>query len=195
MFTGIITHLGTILTKTATGLEIGTPRGFLARVGKGESVAVDGVCLTVVRRRKNSFTVAVIPETFRRTQLGSRQEGGSVNLERPMTAQSSLSGHIVQGHVDGTARLQSVTRRGNSRVLAFTLAPALAREVVTKGSIAVNGVSLTVMAATLNGFTVGIIPHTWTHTTLGTLRAGDRVNVETDLLAKYVAKFIRKSRP
>jgi riboflavin synthase len=194
MFTGIITHTGSILKKTATGLEIGTPRGFLARVGKGESVAVDGVCLTVVRRRKNSFTVAVIPETFRRTQLGSLQEGSRVNLERPMTAQSFLSGHIVQGHVDGTARLRAVTRRGNSRVLAFTLPSVLAREVVTKGSITVNGVSLTVISVTKRELTVGIIPHTWTHTTLGNLQIGDRVNIETDILAKYVAKLFRRTR-
>jgi len=194
MFTGIITHTGLILKKTATGLEIRTPRGFLTRVGKGESVAVDGVCLTVVRRRKNSFSVAVIPETFRRTQLGDREIGDRVNLERPMTAESFLSGHIVQGHVDGTARLKTVTRRGNSRVLAFALPPALGREVVAKGSITINGVSLTVISVTKQELTVGIIPHTWAHTTLGNLQIGDRVNIETDILAKYVAKLFRRAR-
>lgn len=193
MFTGIITHLGTVRQKTARGLEIATPPAFLTRIQKGASIAVDGTCLTVIRRRKNSFSVAVIPETFRRTQLGSLQVGSRVNLERPMTAQSFLSGHLVQGHIDGTARLHAVTRRGNSRVLAFTLAPALAGEVVAKGSIAVNGISLTVMAATGKGFTVGIIPHTWEHTTLRTLQVGDRVNIETDILAKYVAKLSQKA--
>ncbi len=191
MFTGIITHLGTILRKTATGLEISAPRGFLARVTRGASIAVDGTCLTVERRRANSFTVAVIPETFRRTQLGSLRAGSRVNLERPMTAQSFLSGHLVQGHVDGTARLRQLTRTGNSRVLAFAVAPGLARYVVEKGSIAVSGISLTVMAAARREFTVGIIPHTWAHTTLHTLEVGDRVNIETDILAKYVAKLCR----
>jgi riboflavin synthase len=195
MFTGIITHLGTIREKTATGLVIDTPRGFLAGIKQGASIAVDGVCLTVTQRGRKSFRVAVIPETFRRTQLGFLPVGGRVNLERPLTAQAFLSGHVVQGHVDGLARLRSITRRGNSRVLAFALAPALARQIVTKGSIAVNGISLTVMAATRRGFTVGIIPHTWKHTTLQDLQAGDRVNIETDILAKYVAKLFRKSRP
>lgn len=192
MFTGIITHLGTVLRRSATGLEIRTPRAFLRGVKKGESIAVDGVCLTVVRRRQNSFAVAVIPETFRRTQLHYLQPGSLVNLERPITAHSFLSGHIVQGHVDGTARLQSVTRRGNSRVLAFSMSPALAREVVAKGSIAVNGVSLTVISVTERELTVGIIPHTWANTTLGNRQIGDRVNIETDILAKYVAKLCRK---
>lgn len=192
MFTGIITHLGTVLRRTTTGLEIRTPRAFLRGVKKGESIAVDGVCLTVVRRRQNSFAVAVIPETFRRTQLHYLQPGSLVNLERPITAHSFLSGHIVQGHVDGTARLQSVTRRGNSRVLAFSMSPALAREVVAKGSIAVNGVSLTVISVTERELTVGIIPHTWANTTLGNRQIGDRVNIETDILAKYVAKLCRK---
>jgi len=195
MFTGIITHMGTVLKTTVTGLEIKTLREFLVRVQKGASIAVDGTCLTVVRRRQNSFTVAVIPETFRRTQLRFLQPGGFVNLERPMTAQSFLSGHLVQGHVDGTARLQTVIRRGNSRVLAFTLPPSLARQIVEKGSIAVNGISLTVMSVTRRGFTVGIIPHTWEHTTLRSLKVGDRVNIETDILAKYVAKLCRKTFP
>ncbi|RFC43248.1 MAG: riboflavin synthase [Verrucomicrobia bacterium] len=193
MFTGIITHLGTVLRPTSTGLEIGTPREFLVRVTKGESIAVNGTCLTVVRRRPTAFTVAVIPETFRRTQLGSLRAGSRVNLERPMTAQSFLSGHLVQGHVDGTARLRRITRQGNSRVLAFVLPAPLARYIVEKGSIAVNGVSLTVMTATRSGFTVGIIPHTWEHTTLQALQVGDRVNIETDLVAKYVAKLFRKT--
>ncbi len=192
MFTGIITHLGTILRKTSTGLEISAPRGFLARVTRGASIAVDGTCLTVERRRAHSFTVAVIPETFRRTQLGSVLAGSRVNLERPMTAQSFLSGHLVQGHVDGTARLRQVTRTGNSWVLTFALAPGLARYVVGKGSIAVSGISLTVMSVTRREFTVGIIPHTWEHTTLHTLQVGDRVNIETDIYAKYVAKLCRK---
>jgi riboflavin synthase len=193
MFTGIITHVGTILQKTATGFEIAAPRAFLAPVQEGASIAVDGTCLTVVRRRKDSFAVAVIPETFRRTQLRLLQPGGLVNLERPITAQSFLSGHLVQGHVDGTARLKTITRRGNSRVLAFTLPGSLARYVVEKGSIAINGISLTVMSVTRTGFTVGIIPHTWEHTTLRALKVGDRVNIETDILAKYVAKLCKKS--
>ncbi len=192
MFTGIISHVGTVVRRTATGLEVATPRAFLARVKTGESIAVDGVCLTVTRRRQASFTAAVIPETFRRTQLRFLQRGSLANLERPLTAQSFLSGHLVQGHVDDTARLRSVTRRGNSRVLAFTVSSALTREMVRKGSIAVNGISLTLMSVTSRGFTVGIIPHTWEHTGLRTLKVGDLVNIETDILAKYVVKLCRR---
>ena len=193
MFTGIITHLGTIQKKTSARLEIKTARDFFAGVRKGTSVAVDGVCLTVVRREKNSFEAAVMPESFRRTQLGSLKTESLVNLERPMTAQSFLSGHLVQGHVDGTARLESLTREGNSRVLTFAASRSLSRHIVEKGSIAINGISLTVMSVTRDRFEVGIIPHTWKHTTLHALNVGDLVNIETDIVAKYVAKFCGKS--
>ncbi len=193
MFTGIITHVGTVFSKTETGLVLKADKDLLKRLEKGTSVAVDGICLTVVApRRKNSFEVEVMPETAKKTNLHYLRPGDLVNLELPATANSLLSGHIVQGHIDGTAKLRSILREGNSRILKFFIPSFLSRYIVEKGSVAVNGISLTVMEAKKNYFTVGIIPHTWANTMLHTIKAGDVVNVEVDILAKYVEKLLKK---
>lgn len=193
MFTGIITHLGRVLNKTKTSLIIKTNNDFLGRLEKGTSVAIDGICLTVVTSNKNSFEVNVMPETASRTNIQYLPSGNLVNLELPITANSFLSGHIVQGHIDGTGRLQGITKKNNSHILKFSITNSLSKYVVEKGSIAVNGISLTVIEADKNYFTVGIIPHTWKKTMLYTIRVGDAVNLEVDILAKYVEKLLNKN--
>jgi len=192
MFTGIITNLGTVYQKTATGLIIKTGKDFLVKLKKGDSVAVDGICLTVVACGKHSFETDVMPETVSKTNIQYLKQGDLVNLEMPATANSFLSGHLVQGHVDGVGRLQSIVKENNSYILKFSLPPALSKYVVEKGSVAVNGISLTVIKITKNYFTVGIIPHTWEETMLRTIKVGDVVNLETDIIAKYLEKLLKK---
>lgn len=192
MFTGIITDLGRVLNKTKTSLIIKTDKNFLAQIEKGRSVAIDGICLTVVIYNKNFFEVNIMPETANRTNIQYLERGCLVNLELPATANSFLSGHIVQGHIDGTGRLQGITKKNNSHILKFSISNSLSKYVVEKGSIAVNGISLTVIEAARNYFTVGIIPHTWTKTMLHTIKVGDFVNVEVDILAKYVEKLLKE---
>ena len=192
MFTGIITNLGTVFNKTKTSLIVKTDKDFLTRLEKGTSVAIDGICLTVVTYNKNSFEVNVMSETANRTNIQYLQSGNLVNLELPPTANSFLSGHIVQGHIDGTGRLQGLTKKTNGRILKFSIPNSLSKYIVKKGSIAVNGISLTVIEVAKSYFTVGIIPHTWKKTMLHTIKVGDVVNVEIDILAKYVEKLLKK---
>ena len=192
MFTGIITNLGTVFSKTKTSLMIKTDKDFLTRLEKGASVAIDGICLTVVNYNKNSFEVNVMPETVNRTNIQYLQSENLVNLELPTTANSFLSGHIVQGHIDGTGRLQGIIKKNNSHILKFSIPNSLSKYIVEKGSIAVNGTSLTVIEVAKSYFTVGIISHTWAKTMLHTIKVGDFVNVEVDILAKYVYKFLKK---
>lgn len=190
MFTGIITHTGKITDKTGTGLTVKTGKNLIANLTKGASVAVDGICLTVTDIDQTTFGVDVMPETVERTNLQYLKPGDLVNLELPATASSLLSGHIVQGHIDGIAQLQTSICQGNSKVLKFSIPKELAKYIVEKGSIAVNGISLTVIESAGNYFAVGIIPHTWEKTMLNTIKTGDYVNIEVDILAKYVEKLI-----
>ena len=192
MFTGIITHTGKIIGKTGTGLTIEAGKDLVANLVKGASVAVDGICLTDIDNAQTTFSVDVMPETVERTNLKYLKSGDLVNLELPATASSLMSGHIVQGHIDGTARLETSVCAGNSRVLKFSFSESLSKYVVEKGSIALNGISLTVIEAARNYFTVGIIPHTWEKTMLHALAVGDRVNIEVDVLAKYIEKLLNK---
>jgi len=158
----------------------------------GESVAVNGCCLTVVAGEGERFEVQAGPETLIRTNLGDRRAGDSVNLERPLRASDRLGGHFVQGHIDTTAVLFERRQEGEWEFLAFTLDPSWTHLLVSKGSIAVDGVSLTLVDVWANGFSVMLIPHTLAVTTLGLLKTGDRVNIETDILAKHVAKLLGK---
>ena len=192
MFTGIINNLGAVVNKTKTSLIIKTDKDFLTGLEKGASVAIDGICLTVVTYNKNSFKVNVMPETINRTNIQYLQSGNLVNLELPTTANSFLSGHIVQGHIDGTGRLQNITKKNNSHLLKFSVPNSLSRYIVEKGSITVNGISLTVIEVAKNYFTVGIIPHTWAKTKFLTIKVGDFINVEVDILAKYVEKLLKE---
>jgi riboflavin synthase len=156
----------------------------------GESIAVNGCCLTVVHAEGTAFDVEAGPETLLRTNLGELAPGAPLNLERSLKVGDRLGGHFVQGHVDTTATLVECRPEGEWQFLAFAIDPEWAPLLVEKGSIAVDGVSLTLVSATLDRFSVMLIPHTLAATTLGTLKIGDRVNIEADMLAKHVRKLL-----
>ena len=191
MFTGIITHLGTVKKKTDTDLQIVTSADLLKELEHGTSIAIDGICLTVVSKNDTSFTINFMPETAKKTNIHYLRQNDKINLELPATASTLLSGHIVQGHVDSVGKITSIVKKGNSYIFAFSLPNLLNKYVVEKGSIGVNGISLTVIAVSNDEFSVGIIPHTWTHTMLHEAKVGDYVNLEVDVLAKYIEKLIR----
>lgn len=193
MFTGIVEEIGTVrhVADSPSGkrLEIGCAR-VLERLAVDDSVNVDGACLTVIARDDRSLTVELVPETLSRTNLGRAARGTRVNLERAATPTTALGGHLVQGHVDGTAALRSRHAAGDGATLAFDLPRALARYVVEKGYVALDGVSLTVASLARATFEVALIPHTARSTTLGALREGDPVNVEVDIVGKYVERML-----
>ena len=194
MFTGIIEELGTIRTIEVgdqnVRLDIGAT-DVVRDASIGDSIAVNGVCLTVVHRSESGFAVDVVPESLDRSSLAGLESGTSVNLERPMRLNGRLDGHIVQGHVDGvgTVTAAGLDDTGGYR-LKVSLIPELARYLVDKGSITVDGVSLTVASLADRSFEVALIPHTLELTTLGDRRVGDLVNLEVDVLAKYVARYV-----
>lgn len=192
MFTGIITETGSVDHASRSKIIVMAKRNILRKLDRGASISVDGACLTVVSKGAGSFAADIMRETARRTILSRLQHGAKVNLELPTTPSSLLSGHIVQGHIDGIGRLKEMHTRGMDRILSFHIPKTLSRYIVEKGSIAVNGISLTVIKAIRLDFTVGIAPHTWNTTMLHELLLGDCVNVEVDVLAKYVEKFIKK---
>ncbi len=192
MFTGIITHTGTISRASELNIAIRTRRGILGKLDRGTSISVDGACLTVVSKEKDSFTADIMLETARRTTLSSLRRGTKVNLELPSTPSSLLSGHIVQGHIDGIGTLKQIRIRGTDRILSITIPRTISQYVVEKGSIAINGISLTVIEARYSYFTVGIIPHTWETTMLREITPGSHVHIEVDVLAKYIEKLINK---
>lgn len=190
MFTGIIEQKGTVKARDEKSLAISVGKEFARNLKIGASVAVNGTCLTVTKLEKSgAFFADVMPETWQRTMLGSLKIGDAVNLELPLQASSRLDGHFVQGHVDGVAQLKKIASSADSRVLTFQSEKSITSYLVEKGSIAINGISLTVIDVRTNTFTVGIIPHTWTHTMLSEIQIGDRVNIEVDILAKYVKKL------
>jgi len=189
MFTGIISHLGKVKKIENKTLTFSAGRSFCKKIKKGVSVAVNGVCLTTVTKSQNSFSVEVMPETLRRTTLGNLKKGDLVNLELSLLATGRFEGHIVQGHVDGQATVVNIIKEGNSYLFKFRVGKSLTRYFVEKGSVAVNGISLTVIEAKNNFFTVGIIPYTWENTTFKNLKVGDKVNIEVDILAKYLEKL------
>lgn len=194
MFSGIIERVGevTALTPTAGGAARLTIRGGPRRLATGESIAVSGACMTVTRARGDTFTVDVSAESLRRTTLGTLRPGARVNLERSLRLADRLSGHLVFGHVDGIGAVRAITREGDAALYRFTLPALLGRFLVEKGSIAVDGVSLTVFACSARAFSVAVIPHTLAVTTLGDRRPGDRVNLESDMLARYVEEAVAR---
>jgi riboflavin synthase len=192
VFTGLVADLGTVAEVHATGdgvrLAIESP---LAReLHEGDSVAVNGVCLTAVGLCGDRFGADVMHETLRRSSLGEAREGSRVNLELPVRAQERLGGHIVQGHVDGVGAVAAAHDDGFARVVTIEADPALLRYVVEKGSIAVDGVSLTVARVDEDAFDVSLIPETLERTNLGSAAAGTPVNLEVDIVAKYVEKLV-----
>jgi riboflavin synthase len=174
-------------------LTLETPRA-LPRLALGESIAVDGACLTVTARQARRFRVDVSPETLRRTTLGRLAKGARVNIERALRVGDRLGGHVVLGHVDGVGTLERIAPDGDWVLYRFRAPRALVPYLVEKGSIAVDGVSLTVFACRKGEFTVALIPHTLAKTTLGTRRPGDGVNLEGDVLLKHVAAMVRRRR-
>ena len=189
MFTGIISHIGKVKSFQNNQLLVKADRSLIKQVKNGDSVAVNGVCLTVIDKRADLFQVEVMPETLKRTALGGLKSGDIVNLELAMKAADRFAGHIVQGHIDGVATVKSIKQKGNSRLFTFEVPKQLGRYIVEKGSVAVNGISLTVIDTNNKTFTVGIIPYTWRHTMLSGAKVGDRVNIEVDILAKYLEKL------
>jgi riboflavin synthase len=194
MFTGIVEELGEVVDLTDTGGDsaVLAVRGPLVTsdARHGDSIAVNGVCLTVIDNIAGVFTADVMGESLRRSSLGVLRPGSQVNLERAATVGSRLGGHLVQGHVDGVGRIVAREPAAQWEVLRFSLPPELSRYVVEKGSITVDGVSLTVMEVTGDTFSVGLIPTTLTLTVLGTKSVGDPVNLEVDVIAKYVEKLL-----
>ena len=198
MFTGIVEELGEVVRLTDSGGDAAllAVRGPLVTsdARHGDSIAVNGVCLTVIDTDDGVFTADVMGETLRRSSLGVLAPGSPVNLERAATVGSRLGGHLVQGHVDGVARIIAREPADQWEVLRFSLPPELARYVVEKGSITVDGVSLTVMAVDAESFSVGLIPTTLKLTVLGAKGVGDPVNLEVDIIAKYVEKMLGERR-
>lgn len=196
MFTGIIEETGEIaaIKRGAKSCEL-LIKGdaIFSDLKIGDSVAVNGVCLTVTAINVKTFTADVMAETMRRSGLGTLQKGSQVNLERAMAANGRFGGHIVSGHIDGMGFVQSLAREDNAVWVTITADESIMRYIVEKGSVAIDGISLTVARVFKDAFSVSIIPHTGSETTLLTRRAGDRVNLECDIIGKYVEKLVGKS--
>ncbi len=193
MFTGIIEQIGTItqLVASQSNLHITISAAFTSELKIDQSVAHNGICLTVVAINGNEYTVTAIEETLKKTNLGEAKVGDKVNLERCMPANGRFDGHIVQGHVDETATCQTVTDENGSWLYTFKLLnPDNARFIVNKGSITINGISLTVVSCNNDLFKVAIIPYTYEHTNLHEVKSGNTVNIEFDIIGKYVAKMM-----
>jgi riboflavin synthase len=190
MFTGLIEAVGHVdqVVRTDTGIRLGVRTGLAAELTDGESVSVNGVCLTVAELAAGMFAADIGPETARVTTLGGLQPGQSVNLERALRADGRFGGHFVQGHVDGLGTVRELRAEGGAHWLKVGYSAVLAPYLVTKGSVAVEGVSLTVAALDGDHFDVMIIPFTWAHTNLGSLEVGSPVNLECDVVGKYVAR-------
>lgn len=196
MFTGLIEDLGTVreLRKSADNVCLTVATAIpMAELELGESVAVNGVCLTLVDFRDGRFTADVSPETMARSTLASLKPGSRVNLERALRFGARLGGHLVSGHVDAVATITALTRDGNARRFTFRIPAEMNRYVVAKGSVAIDGISLTVNQVTEDSFSVAVIPHTLEKTTLQDRQVGSTVNVETDLIGKYVERLLGKA--
>ena len=189
MFTGIIEEVGRVKGLESSRLTVEASL-VLGDTRVGDSISVNGACLTVVSMNAGSFSIDVTPETLRRTNLGPLRPGDGVNLERPLAVGDRLGGHIVQGHVDGTGEVLSITPEGDSLLMRFQAPKALMRYVVEKGFIAVDGASLTIVDCDERSFSISLIPYTRDHTTLGSRRVGDVVNLETDILARQVERLM-----
>jgi riboflavin synthase len=194
MFSGIVEKIGRVSdvrdTPNERTMAISLPAGW--KLADGESVSIEGVCSTVQKRAKGKFAVVYMHETLRRTTLGSLRLGSPVNLERSLRLNGLISGHLVQGHVDATGEIRKITKDGSARIYEFEVPARLRRYVVEKGSIAIDGISLTVKEVTRKGCTVSLLEFTLLHTTLGGKTVGDRVNLEVDLIAKYVENLFKK---
>jgi riboflavin synthase len=194
MFTGLVQDLGTVtaVDTTADGVRLAVRTGLAGELTLGDSVAVNGVCLTATSVTDEHFSADVMHETLRRSSLAEVAGGTQVNLELSLRASDRLGGHIVQGHVDGVGTVRDVTEDGFARVVTIAAPPELLRYVVEKGSIAVDGISLTVAGVGEDWFSISLIPETLERTNLGAAQAGQPVNLEVDVLAKYVEKLVAR---
>jgi riboflavin synthase len=194
MFTGIVSERGTVrrakMRKGVMELELDAPETARA-LGKGDSVAVDGVCLTAISKNRKRFVVQAVEETLQRSTLGTLRAGSEVNLELPVRLMDRLGGHLVQGHVDGTATVIRLEDADDNRRMWFSAPPDLLRYLVPKGSVTVNGVALTVTELGVASFGVAVIPHTLEVTTLGRAKVGVELNIEVDMIAKYLERLVR----
>jgi riboflavin synthase len=197
MFTGIIEFIGTVkaLNRAGESGKLTVDIGPLAEDAKiGDSISVSGACLTITATSGGVAAFDVSGETLARTTLGALKTGDAVNLERAMRADSRLGGHFVQGHVDGIGKIKKISRGHNDWTFEFSAPEELRGQIVEKGSVAIDGISLTAASLTTDGFTVAVIPHTFENTTLGRKRAGDCVNIEADILGKYVRQFLQGAK-
>ena len=197
MFTGIIEELGKVKSLKRTSREsrlVISAEKIMEDIHIGDSIAVNGVCLTVVLFNEREFTVDVMNETFMRSSLGNLRIGDEVNLERAMPANGRFGGHIVSGHIDGTARIKACFEDGNAKWYEIAAGSELLEGIVMKGSVAIDGISLTVSNVSAQSFSVSIIPHTLDATVLKNKRPGDVVNIETDVIGKYVKQFVNDGK-
>ena len=194
MFTGLVADLGTVTSvdATADGVRLAVSTALAPEIGEGDSVSVNGVCLTATAIADGRFSADVMRETLRRSSLAEVAEGAEVNLELPLRAGDRLGGHVVQGHVDGVGTIAEVREDGFSRIVEISAPAETLRYVVEKGSIAVDGISLTVASVTDERFSVALIPETLERTNLGAAALGQPVNLEVDVLAKYVEKLVAR---
>jgi len=193
MFTGLVETLGLVErvdTEGAGRRLVVTASDLAAAMSIGDSLAVNGACLTVVEKSGDRLHFQAGPETLAKTNLGELKPGDAVNLERPLAVSDRLDGHFVQGHVDGIGQIDERVAEGDWEMVSFSCSPDLTAQMVAKGSVAVDGISLTLVDVDTGRFSVALIPHTLIHTTLGHKKPGDSVNIETDLLAKYVHKYL-----
>ena len=188
MFTGIVEEVGTVRTASPSQLVVAAAR-VLEETKKGDSIAINGACLTVTEVSPDSFSVDVMPETLRRTNLGALRPGDRVNLERPLAVGGRMGGHFVQGHVDGMGKVLSAMPENKALLVKYEAPPEIMRYVVEKGFIAVDGVSLTVVECNATSFKVSLVAYTLENTNLGQRRPGDVVNLEVDIIAKYVERL------
>jgi len=193
VFTGLIADLGSVqaVEQTGDGATLRIASALAGEMGEGDSIAVNGVCLTATAVQEDGFEAQAIVETLRRSSLGQLRAGSRVNLELALRAGDRLGGHVVQGHVDGTGTVRAIREEGFSRVLEIAVEPELLRYIVEKGSIALDGVSLTVSAIEEDGFCVSLIPETLQRTNLGDISEGATVNIEVDILAKHVERLMQ----
>jgi len=189
MFTGIIEEIGIVEAINSNTLTIASSK-LLNTIALGSSISVNGVCLTAISTNESAFVVDVVPETLRRTNLGLLEIGGSVNLERPVLVSGRLDGHIVQGHVDDTGIVKSISQEGEALLVNIDASSTLMRYIVEKGFITVDGISLTVVNCNSEGFLITVVPFTMGNTILQNRVVGDKVNLEVDLIAKYVESFL-----
>ncbi len=189
MFTGIVEEVGKVHAITPSGMSV-EALSVLEDAKLGDSMSINGVCLTLTAIAPGRFSVDIVPETWRRTNLGDLHRGDLVNLERSLAANGRMGGHFVQGHVDGTGRVSAIEPDGDAVMVRFQAPPDLARYIVPKGFITIDGISLTVVESAVDSFSVTLIPYTRQHTNFQTKGVGDAVNLEVDILAKYVERFL-----